>query len=898
MIRRLRSELRYRWRALTRRADVEEELDVELRSHLEHESARLQAEGMSPDEAGRAARVAFGSFEATKEEARDARGLVFIEQLWADLRYAARSLRLRPVLTAGVITALALGVGMNATMFGIADRLMFRAPQGLITPDRVHRVYLRWTQDGEGRVDRTMQFPRFLDFRQHTSSVDETVAYAVREMAVGAGIETKEVRVAATSANFFSLFNVVPVAGRWYDVSDDQVPTGTAVTVLSYEYWQSAYGGQTSVLGAQLRIGQMTATIIGVAPEGFTGFAAGAGPIAYVPITAYAFSLRGAAYESSYRWGWLELFVRRRQGTTVQDATADLTAAFIASWRAEEASIGRELPIDVWRPVVELGPVQLGRGPEAVLEAKLALALSGVALLVLLIAVANVANLLLARAVSRRREIAMRLALGVGRARLVRQLLTEALLLGLGGALVGLIIATTSGGVIRSLLLAGSSDVAVITDSRTLFYAVAIALLAGLGAGVLPAMQSLKADVGVALRSGGRGTERRTRVRSVLVVMQAALSMALLVGAGLFVRSLQNAESYRLGYDVDGVLYAEANLRGTKLNDDEQQQLALRMLAAAETMPGVESASLTLTVPFWSQESRGFTVPGVDSLSKLGRFVLQAGTPDYFRTTGTRIVRGRGFEPGDSEGALPVVVVGEDMARAIWPGEEAIGKCIALREDKICREVVGVAEAVQLNTLDASGSFVYYLPILQFRGAMSGSLYVRSGGSGGAGVTLESLRAILQRVMPGEAFVRIVQLRELVAPAIQPWRFGATMFVVFGVLAACLATVGLYSVISYDVAQRERELGVRRALGATATLLFTSVVSRGVRLVLAGITIGVIGAVMVARWGRYLLFQQSPDDPVLIGVVAVGLAAVAVVACTIPAVRAGRVDPCVSLRGD
>ncbi len=554
--------------------------------------------------------------------------------------------------------------------------------------------------------------------------------------------------------------------------------------------------------------------------------------------------------------------------------------------------------VEVARPRIELGPVQLQRGPEAGRDAAVVAWIGGVALIVLLIACANVANLLLSRALTRRREVAMRLALGVSRARLMRQLLTESLVLSIAGGAVGLLIAQWGGTVLRGLFLPDDARGAVLTDPRTLGFGAILTVGVALLTGLAPAMHAGRADVAASLKAGAReGTYQRSRLRRLLLVAQATLSVVLLVGAGLFVRSLQHVRGFRLGYDVEPVLFASGAMRGTRVPDAEAAALPQRMLEAALALPGVTHAAFVASVPFWSNEGRGLFVAGVDSVRKLGNFVMQAATPDYFATMGTRILRGRAFGEADRAGAPLVGVVSEGMAHALWPGVDPIGQCFHLSSPTSpCTTVIGIAEEMHVRSLADAREFSYYLPAAQLGEPLYPQVMVRVNGR--AADHVAALRRALQREMPGAGYVNVVPLRALIDPNLRAWQFGATMFVAFGLLALVLAAVGLYSTIAYDVAQRRRELGVRVALGASTTRVMSLVVASGMRLIVVGVGFGIAIALWAGRWIEPLLFEETARDPSVYTVVAATLLVVALVALAAPARRAARVDPNSVLRAD
>lgn len=899
MIPELLSDIRYRLRALFRRGAVELELDQELRFHLEREAEKHVREGHSPEEAMRRARIAFGGMDVVKEASREGRGLRWLETILQDLRYAGRSLRRSPAFTLGVMVTLALGIGANAVMFGIVDRLLFRTPPFLRDPGRVHRVYLAWTDRGNHSYEMTYQYTRYLDLRKFTSSFSSFAAFSNRTMPVGTGTDAREMEVATVSASLFDFFDARPAIGRFFVAQEDTIPVGAPVTVLGYGYWQAQFGGRTDALGQQLRIGTASYTIIGVAPRDFIGIANDEVPAVYVPITTYAGTwLNGKripGYYTNYNWGWLQALVRRKPDVSLAQADADLSQAMERSWNLEAALNPGLAPVSIARPHAVAAPVQIARGPRQGNVARVARWVWGVAGIVLLIACANVANLLLARSVGRRREIALRLALGVSRRRLVAQLLIESLLLaGLGGA-AGLLLARWGGMLLRTLFLPEYASRTGLVDGRTLAFAFLATLLAGVGTGLAPVLQARRADLAEDLKSGARDSgSRRSRTRTGLLLLQATLSVVLLVGAGLFVRSLQKVHGIRLGFDVDPVLYIYPNTRGADLDDEGQASLRKRLFEATRAIPGVESATLGMTVPLWDTWTTDLFVEGIDSVRKLGEFTLQSASPEYFATVGTRILRGRGFTSEDRKDAPRVVVVSEAMGAILWPGKDPIGQCIRVDADTMpCTTVVGISEGVRQNNLTRDSEFNYFMPVEQFH-PEAAVVFARVRGH--ADDMKESVRRQLQPVMPGDGYVTVSSMKDIVGPELRSWELGATMFLAFGGLALMLAAIGLYSVIAYDVAQRSRELGIRIALGARINDVVRLVTRDGMRFALVGVALGGVISFAAGRWIGPLLYAVSPSDPMVYGVVAGVLLTVAAGASAIPAFRATRVDPSVTLR--
>jgi predicted permease len=806
----------------------------------------------------------------------------------------------RPAFAAGIVLTLGLGIGANTAMFGIVDRLLFRPPAHLQDAERVHRVYLSALWNGSLNTERNFEYLRYLDLNSFSSSFDASAVFDTHRTAIGTGEHMREVNVTAASASLFEFFAVRPVLGRFFTEAEDRVPAGEHVVVLSHAYWQSAFGASNGVLGQSLQIGDASYTIIGVAPRDFNGLSETAAIALFIPVTAFAYN-RAPGYADNYGWSWLEMVVRRKPAVSVAAARTDLTAAYAQSWELQrQSSPGQQSATDA-RVSAEIASVLLGRGPQAGPETRVVAWVMGVAVIVLLIACANVINLLLARSVQRRREIALRLALGVSRPRLLQQLVTETLLLAFLGGALGLALAQWGGHTLRALFLPDETVGAVAGDVRTLLFTAGSTLALALLTGIAPALQALGEDVASTLRAGARDSGyRRSVLRSALLVFQGALSVLLLVGAGLFVRSLLNVRSLRLGYDVDSVVLIERELRGTELSRSQRNVLEERSLAAALEVPGVRSATRAISVPFWSTEGRGAPyVEGRDSLAKLGWFRLQAGSPEYFETVGTRIVRGRAFTSADNAGAPPVVVVNQTMAGALWPGEDAIGQRMRIGNDTMpFLTVIGIAEDMRALALEGP-EFWYYLPVDQFLarfGSETSNMFVRVDGR--AENFVEPLRSRIQRSMPGAAFVRATAMRNVVAPQQRAWQLGATMFVAFAGLALALAAIGLYSVVAYGVAARTRELGVRIALGATLGNIAQQVIGHGVAFAAAGIAIGGAIALLAARWIEPLLFDAPARDPLVFGIVTAILLVVALLATVRPALRATRVDPTIALRAE
>ena len=825
-----------------------------------------------------------------------------LDDLRQDLVYALRGLRRSPAFTGTVILTLGLGIGANTAMFGIIDRLMFKPFPALKNADAVHRVYVQQTFRDRRFTGSVSQYTTFLDLSKFTSSFELVSGFTTRALAVGSGSDSRERQVGVVSATFFDFFEAPPFRGRYFTAAEDVTPVGAQVSVISWEFWQTELGGR-DVIGEPLQVYNVPTTIIGITPRGFVGIFDGNPPAVYMPITTYAGNSPGMRdrneYYTTYNWGWMDMMVRRKPGVTVEAANADLAQAELKSWEAQRALEPTSPPADIAKPVALVGSLKNAAGPDPSIEARTVRWVSAVALIVLLIACSNVANLFLSRALRRRRETAVRIALGGGRARLMTQWFTEAIVLALLGALAAVLIAQWGGSGLRQLFVGEGAPISVSTDWRTLGLSTGLAVVAALLTGLAPALLAGTAVAGD-LKAGMReSTYRRSRLRTGLVVFQVTLSVLLLVGAGLFVQSFGKVKSMRLGYDFDRVVLLSRNMRGATVSDSQLIDLQRRMLEVVQQHPNVEAAAVASSVPFWSTSSTSLFVAGIDSVRRLGQFTYQTASADYFRAMGTRILRGRGFEPQDRAGGERVAVVSESMARALWPGREAIGQQMRVGSDTAnFTTVVGIAEDAAQNELSTDDKRLrYYLPIEQYSTARGN--YILAKVRGGDPSTLrEALRKAVQPVMPGDSYVNARPLEELVAGRQRTWRFGATMFVAFGALALLVASIGLYGVMNYDVAQRLHELGVRVALGAQSGDLLQLVLRRGVLMTGAGVFLGAAIAFALAGQIQPLLFQQEARDPWVFAAVAVALFLAAILATVAPARRAAHADPNAVLRSD
>lgn len=881
-----------------------DKLDQELSEELDFHRAQLERDALSTghdaEHARHSASRRLGNTTNVREDARERWSWPTLEQLQQDLRFAFRALRRSPGYAATVVVTLALGIGANVAMFSVIDQMMYRPMPYLRDASSVSRVYPQSTVRGETRTHGSIGYLQYTDLKQWSTSFSDVAVFTDPPLAVGNGENARERRVGVVSASFFSFFDAKPVLGRYFQPSEDTTPIGASVVVISEPFWRSEFGGR-NVIGERLRVGNIDAEIIGVSPKGL-GIANEADmPVAFVPVTTYA-GMAGSndakTYFSQYSWSFVNMMVRRKPGVSELQATADLTQAFLKSWH-EQGKREASLPsVESAKPRAIAGALKRWGGPDPALEARTAVWIGSISGIVLLIACANVTNLALARALRRQRETAVRLALGAKRMRIITQSLVESVVLTGVAAGAGAIVAGWGGMFIRTMLVPLPSSAApqFTIDARMLVVAVTCAVIVGIITGIVPALLAQRGDLAPALRSGTRGGAHRTKLRAGLLVMQGALTVVMLIGAGLFVRSFSEVRALPMGYDPTHVLRVNRIERGS-VTADERTALRKQLLAVAQTLPEVRAASWVSSTPFISTSSTALFVAGIDSVNTLGEFTYQATTPDYFKVMGTRIVRGRGFTELDRAGAPPVAVVSEDMARRLWPGKDAIGQCMKTFADTMpCTTIVGVAENMIQRDLGAARRYHYYLAIDQFtRTSGNGLLLLLRGDPAVQG---ESVRTQLQRVMTGASYVTVRPLADIVAAEQKSWRMGATLLVIFGGLALIVAAVGLYGVISYNVAQRMHELGVRSALGATPLSILRLVVGQSVQFVSIGVAAGIALALSASHWVQPLLFRQSATDPWVYVAVASVMIAVALGASASPAFLASRADPNRALRVD
>jgi len=826
-----------------------------------------------------------------------------------NMRDAWRGLRKTSGMSAAIIAMLALGIGANATMFRIVDRVLLSPPRLLTDPDQLRLVFAQ-------RPTLTM-FPRNLTYSdiadlKHLPAFAAISAYTDPVRAtLGSGAEARKVRVQRAEANYFPMLGVQPALGRFYDSSEDEPDAPTLTAVISEGFWAREFGRDPQVLGRTLALDKGRYQIVGVAPAGFTG--AGLSVVdVWLPLRAATVVESDRRALETRTWWWAHAVARLKPGATDAEAGAQMTNAHINARRAAEAAGSEPYLTKGPPPRLYTTSIIAARGPNPTLQASIALWLAGVSAIVLLIACANVANLLLTRGLQARRELAVRVALGAPRGRLVAQVMTESALLAAAGALVALVIARWTGSLTQSFMPdIDFSDTGI--GTRLLLFNAAAAALTMLLAGVLPAIQASRTSAADALRAISRGSSAtRSPLRTALMIGQTMLSVVLLAGAGLFVRSLAAAGSTDVGFDYKHVVVAtvEQNARLTSASRDQLYVDALPRIAA---LPGVGRAALAMesTIAFggWSGPG-GIQVAGhpvIDELPDGGPF-LYSGTTGFFEALGVAVIRGRSFEPAEyADGAELVGMVSETFVRTVWPHTDPLTQCFqiharlppaikASQPPEPCRRIVGVFRDFARLGIADKGTVAVAIPQRPGQRRSVQALVVRA--EGNPIDLVPAIRQTIAGVSPDVRFVQIDVMATRFDDLLQPWRLGATMFAAFGGVALLVAVVGLYSLLAFGVAQRTRELGIRAALGATRRDLMWMVLQRATGFVVTGLVLGTIIARVAGRYMESLLFGVKAGDVSVYAAVIVTLLIAGTLAAILPARRATLVNPTIALGGE
>ncbi|HTF37584.1 MAG TPA: ABC transporter permease [Blastocatellia bacterium] len=886
MLRKLTSYVR----ALLHKDKVEHDMDRELHFHLEMEIEENVRRGMSLTEARRDALVKFGGVEKFKEECRDVRGAPLIESLLQDVRYGARILFRNPGFTLVAVLTLGLGIGANTAIFSVIYGVLMRP---LPYKDGNQLVIVQQQAPLAHVLNVPFSVKEVQDYREQNQTLDGVVEHHSMSFTLLGGQEPQRVQTGVVSANFFDVLGVKPLLGRTFVAADDEHGSD-AVIVLSYQYWRQSHGGDPGIVGRTFQMNNRPHTVIGVLP-----------PIpqypneqdVYMP-TSHCPTRSSEQFMSNRNSRMMSVFGRLKPSVPLAQAQADLST--LAS------NLQKQYP--------DSYPANRGYAASVVpLQEELTrrakptfLILLGTAGLVLLIACANVANLTLARLMRREREMAIRAALGAGRGRLIRQLLTESVLLSFAGGVLGLVFA--AGGLQLLVSFAArfttrASEIRI--DGFVLLFTLLVSVATGLIFGLMPAFSSDKNLTGALKEGGGRSSAglKRQRVRNLLIVAQVGVSFILLIWAGLMLRSLIKLQHVNPGFDPERVLAMRISPNWSKFNTNEETlALLLRILDKARSEPGVLSAALGSTFPLNQLGitngpfNRGFQIEGrpIPDGELLPQADFRTASTDYFETVRQPLVRGRTFSEGDKDKALPVAVINQSTVRHRWGDEDPIGRRISFDRGQTWLTVVGVVGDVKQYGLDREPPDEIYIPLAQAQ--FGGNLLVRTAVDPMSVAKL--MREAVYEVDSDTAVDRVQTLEQVRSDAVASPRLTAILLAMFAGLALVITAAGIAGVMALSVNQRTHELGVRLALGATPGKVLRMVMRQGMSFVLIGLSVGLGGALLLGRLMSSLLFAVEPTDPITFLAVAFVLISVAAAACFVPARRVTSIDPMLALRSE
>jgi putative ABC transport system permease protein len=874
---------RARLRGMLRKSRVEREMDEELRFHLRMRAAENMRRGMPPSEAEQAALNSFGSWTRVKEACRDVKGGGMLETLAQDVIFGLRMLRKHPSFTLVAVLSLGLGIGANTAIFSLVNAVLLKPP-----PFRdAERLVMVWEGvPATGISGDQVQPATYADWKAQNHVFEDMAALRWQTFNITGDGEPEKVQSYGVTRNFFPLLGAQPALGRNF-LPEEDAPGGAKVVLLSHGLWQRRYGGESSIIGRDILLNGEKHTVVGVMPAGFQFLQS------YIGLwTPAAFTPEELAVRNS---NTLLVLALLKPGVTHEQAQADVGAI--------TERLAREYPDDLAGLQAEVLPI--GEQLSGPVRRPLLLLLAAVAF-VLLIACANVANLLLARAASRQKEIALRSALGARRLRIVRQLLTESILLSLLGGACGLLFAAWSFEFVKKLI---PDSLALSTSLRlslpVLGYATLISLVTGLAFGLAPALQASRADLNEALKQGGgrAGSGAGGRLRGALVVTEVALSLVLLVGAGLLVQTLAHMRGQYAGLKPEQLLTVRTVLPENKYRPlPKRAQFYAEVLTRVERLPGVVSAGYTTSVPLqWQGGANGIMIEGVPETDGPAPNVIHRQvSAHYLETIGLALREGRYLDEHDNAQSQLVLVVNETFARQLCQGGSAIGKRISFGTGDGTdpwRTIVGVVADVRDMGMSAPVKAEMYLPYGQvegFHGFKPRDLVVRT--TGDPLSLVPGVRGEVHAVDPDQPLSNIATMAQQLSEEAGARGTGMVLLASFAGLALLLAAVGIYGVLAYFVTQRIPEIGVRLALGARPRDILTLVLKKGMGLVLGGVAVGLVASWVLTRLMSNMLFGVSPTDPLTFLGVSALLAAVAFFACYVPARRATKVDPLSALR--
>ena len=889
-----------RLRALLRHGEFDRGLNHEVRFHIEMETEKNIKLGMSPADARLKALRSFGPMEKHKEETRDARGVGTVETLLADLRYGARALFKQPGYALLAVMTLGLGIGANTAIFSVINGVLLK-PLPYEHGDRL--VIVQQSRPLSGQPQVGVAIAEYFDYRERASNVfDGLVEYHQMNFDLINRGEPDRVDTGVVSHNFFDLLGIKPIIGRSFVQSDD-VRDAEAVLILSHTYWRTKFGGDPNIVGQVFEMNDRPHRVIGVLPN--VPHYPQENDV-YMPVLACPFRAAGerAIPQNRRAFAALNVFGRLKDGATSEQA-ASAVGAICHTFTQDNAQIYRPETSGFRATTVPVREALTSGARE------LLLILLGITGLILLIACANVANLTLARMLGRDRELAMRAALGAGRGRLIRQLLTESTLLGVFGGIVGIAFAYVTIGMLTTFVGRFTSRTGEITiDPLVLIFTLGISVLTGLLFGTLPALGG-RVDLVSALKQGGNqsgDSGARKRMQGALIVAQVAVSVVLLVGAGLLLSSFYKLQQVETGYRSDGVLSAQIFGNFSRYPTiNEQRNLYLPVLERLQSAPGVNTVAITNAVPLGggAPGTTRFTIEGrmEDDPDRRPAADVRVASQQYFATLGIPLVSGRTFSELDNEEAMRVVVINKAMTR-YWDGTDPIGSRIALPVPSPPGQpartewytVVGVVGDVRQFGLTQEMVAQVYVPLRQTPFGFGGQILVRTAGDPAA--FGNTLRSAVHTVDPNQPVEQMQTLDDLRTEALAAPRLTATLLGIFAALALLVTLAGIGGVIATSVTQRTKEFGLRMALGARRDSVMMMVVRQGLTLVVVGLLIGIAGALAAGRVLSSYLYQTAPRDPVIFAGVAAVFILAGIVACLIPARRATTVDPLIALRAE
>jgi predicted permease len=859
----------------------ERHLEKELRFHMEQQVEAYVAAGMTRLEAERKVRLEFGGIEQVKEECREARGWFWLDQLSRDVRYGLRAMRRNPGFTSVVVLSLALGIGANTAIFSLLDTILLRTLP-VAEPDRL--LFLDTV--GTGGPNGAPPYPCFERFRDQARSFTGMSALYAEDEKVMVDGQLEKVHNQYASGNYFDLLGVRPALGRLLNADDERLQP--PVAVIGYAYWQRRFGGDRAVLGKVIRAEDRNITIVGVAAPGFAGLDPGRIADVTVPITLQP----AETLHSSHAW-FIEIVARLKPETTPARAQAEVNRIF------QQFMIDVEGPANSARSShrkyfdhMEVFPASKGMDRLRSQFQRPLLIVMGIVALVLLIGCANVGNLLMARSAARRQEFAVRLALGAGRSRLVRQLMTETMLLFFSGAVLSLFMARWAARSIAGYLAVGRSPLIVESslDLRVLAFAAGLALLTGLLFGLWPALRASSLP-----EAGGRASasRSRSRARQVLVVSQVALSVVLLVGAGLFIRTLGNLKSLNLGFQAGGLI---------TLSLEPAADNWAEILDQVRNLPGIQAATLSVMTPL-SGRNRGvgIMVPGFQphDLEEDSSVVQNHVSDGYFETLGIPLLAGRTFSNHDRSNSARVVVLNETAARFYFANRNPLGVKVDFGKNPSTTEriyeVVGVVADTKHNSLRKPTPRLVYIPVSQPRDRLE-RLTLTARTLGNPAAFVPAIRGKMTAINSGVLVTEALTAQDYIDASLVQERLVSTLSSFFGGLALLLCAIGLYGILAHAVHERTHEIGIRMALGAPQNSVAWMVVRQSLALVAAGVAIGLPVALVAVRPVQALLYGLKPADPET-AMLAIGvLSLIAAVASYLPMRRAVRIDPMIALR--